>query len=85
MAIDLCRVRGGLGCWRVPLDLEYQRPAWQSRPVDLAIQQQPSPPRRLAPSAAEVVIQPWVELLRHALPRPAGAELRARFLSVEVQ
>jgi glutathione S-transferase len=37
------------------------------------------------PSAADFVIYPWIELLRHALLRPAGAELRARFLPVEVQ
>jgi glutathione S-transferase len=39
----------------------------------------------LAPSAADLVIYPWIELLKHALLRPAGEELRARFLPVEVQ
>jgi glutathione S-transferase len=39
----------------------------------------------LAPSAADFVIYPWIALLRHALLRPAGAELRARFLPLEVQ
>jgi len=39
----------------------------------------------LAPSAADFVIDRWIELLRHALRRPAGAGLRARFLPVEVQ
>jgi glutathione S-transferase len=38
-----------------------------------------------APSAADLVICPWIELLRHSLLRPAGDELRARFLPVEVQ
>jgi glutathione S-transferase len=37
------------------------------------------------PSAADLVIYPWIELLRHVLEGPAGGELRARFLPVEVQ
>ena len=37
------------------------------------------------PSAADFVIYPWIELLRHVLLGPAGTELRARFLPVEVQ
>lgn len=37
------------------------------------------------PSAADFVIYPWIQLLRHALLQPEGAELRARFLPVEVQ
>jgi hypothetical protein len=31
------------------------------------------------------VIDPWIARLRDALLRPAGSELRARFLPVEVQ
>jgi glutathione S-transferase len=192
MAIELYWARGSPYCWRVQLGLDYKRLAWQSRPVDLATQQQQSPRlRRLtprgrvpvlkdgdyvvfesvailyyldrkypapplfggsaeeggvilrviaefqsyiepqlaavvdalgapelrrpaavleqlltvagearviegrlaksdwvvgaAPSAADLVIYPWIECLRHALLRPAGEELRARFLPVEVQ
>jgi glutathione S-transferase len=37
------------------------------------------------PSAADFVIYPWIRLLLAQLEAPAGAELRARFLPVEVQ
>jgi glutathione S-transferase len=38
-----------------------------------------------APSAADFVVYPWIRLLLWRLESPAGAELRARFLPVEVQ
>lgn len=38
-----------------------------------------------SPSAADFVIYPWIRLLLWRLEGPAGAELRARFLPVEVQ
>ena len=38
-----------------------------------------------APSAADFVIYPWITLLLDLLEGPAGGELRARFLPVEVQ
>jgi glutathione S-transferase len=50
MAIELYWARGCAYSWRVQLGLDYKCLAWQSRPVDLATQEQQSPQlRRLTP------------------------------------